>query len=292
MLRNAAQGCALRSLGMTRRERPPLFIFMPLPIYKKNDLEDRPHISFSEALVFSKCSFKHYEQYRMKRPQEDTIYTIYGKAVGEAIERYKKYNKSHSWITMGKKIFRFILDNGFGEYVNERDKDWRIWVKSSLRIFKDTLRFLDENYPGWELIDFEYPLYEQIEGREKKFKGFIDLIFKHNGTIYLWDLKTTNSGWFQDQRQDTHKLYQVALYKYFYCQKTGTDPNQIKTAYLLLKRKPNKSATTCVELFEQTSGNKKMENAVAWLKEQAEGIEQGIRIKNKSKCSFCICGEA
>lgn len=265
---------------------------MPLPIFKKENLEERPHISFSEALTFYKCPFKHWEQYREKRPQEDTIYTVYGKAVGEALERYRKYDKKHSWITMGKKIFNFIIDNGYGEYVSEKDQDWRFWVAGSLRIFKDTLEFLDENYPGWELVDFEFPLYEPIDGTEKKFKGFIDLIFKHDGKIYLWDFKTCGWGWTPEQKSDTQKLYQVILYKHFYCQKMGINPDEVSTAYLLLKRKPAKSAPSAVELFETTSGKKKVENAVEWLKEQADGIGRGVRVKNKTKCAFCICGEA
>lgn len=264
---------------------------MSLPIYKKENLEDRSHISFSEALTFYKCPYKHWEQYREKRPQEDTMYTVFGKAVGEALERYKKYGKKHSWITMGKRIFNFVVENGFGD-IPEKDKDWRIWVKAGLRIFNDTLAFLDENYPGWEVIDFEFPLYEPIEGSEKKFKGFVDLIFKHNNKIYLWDFKTCGWGWTPEQKSDTQKLYQVILYKYYYCQKTGTDPNNISTAYLLLKRKPAKSAKSAVELFETTSGKKKMENAVLWLNEQADGISRGIRIKNKTKCAFCICGQS
>jgi hypothetical protein len=266
---------------------------MALPVFTKpTDLEERPHISFSEALTFYKCPYKHWENYRLKKPQEDTIYTIFGKAVGEALERYKKYDKKHSWITMGKKIFRFLLENGFGEFVNEKDQDWRIWARSSLRIFKDTLEYLDINFPGWELIDFEYPLYEQIEGSEKKFKGFVDLIFKHDGQLYLWDFKTCGWGWTPEQKSDTQKLYQITLYKHFYCQKNGIDPDEIKVAYLLLKRKPAKKAETSVELFEQTSGKKKIENALIWLKEQAEGIESGIKIKKKTTCAFCVCGAA
>lgn len=265
---------------------------MPLPVFKHENLEERPHISFSEALTFYKCPYKHWETYRKKRPQEDTIYTVYGKAVGEALEQYRKYDKKHAWITMGKKIFNFIVDNGFGDYVGEKDKDWRLWVRGSLRIFKDTLAFMDKQYPGWELVDFEFPLYEPIEGSEKKFKGFIDLIFKHNGKTFILDFKTCGWGWTPEQKSDTQKLYQVTLYKHYYCQKTGLDPEEVSTGYLLLKRKPAKSAASAVELFETSSGKKKLENAVTWLNEQAEGIQTGIQIKNKSKCAFCICGEA
>jgi hypothetical protein len=265
---------------------------MPLPIFVQGNLEDRPHVSFSEAYTASCCPYKHWEQYRLKKPQEDTIYTVFGKAVGESIEKYKKYGQKMSWISIGKKIFRFVLDHGWPEKMEEKDRDWRVWTRAGLRIFKDTLEFLDEEFPWWELIDFEYPIYEEILGRGKKFKGFIDLIFKWNGKIYIIDFKTTASGWFKQQLEDTHKLYQVTLYKYFYCLKTGTDPSNVETAYLLLKRKPAKKATTSVQLLEQTSGKVKMGNAVSWLSKQIELIETGIKIKSPTTCSFCVCGLA
>lgn len=263
---------------------------MGLPVFIHKNLEDRPHVSFSEAYTMSKCPYKHWEQYRLKKPQEDTIYTVFGKAVGEAIERYKKNGINTSWISIGKKIFRFLVDNDWPEKMNEEDKDWRVWVRAGLRIFKDTLDFLDEEFSTWELIDFEYPLYEEVPGREKKFKGFIDLIFKWNGKIYIIDFKTTASGWFRDQLEDTHKLYQVTLYKYFYCLKTGTDPDKVETAYLLLKRKPSKNASTSVELLEMTSGKVKLQNSIEWLSKQIETIEVGVRVKSPTTCKFCVCG--
>lgn len=263
---------------------------MPLPIIKNKNVEIRPHVSFSEILVYFRCCFQHHLKYIQKIPQEDTIFTVYGKAVGEALERYRKYEKRTSWILMSKKIFRFILDNGFGEYVSEKDQDWRFWVKSAFRVFEDTIDFLDQKYPGYELIDFEYPLYEDVEGTNKKFKGYIDIIIKHNDKIYIIDFKTTSSFFMWKKKADTHKLYQVVLYKYFYCQKTGTDPNDVETAYLLLNRKPSKKDKSSVELVETTSGIKKMNNAVEWMKEQINGIDAGIKIAKVDTCEFCICG--
>jgi hypothetical protein len=265
---------------------------MNLPILERSILEERPHISFSEALSFYKCPHNHWLSYREKIAREDTIYTMFGKAVGEALESKRKHGKDLAWLTLGKKVFRFVLDNEWSEMVKEEDRDWRVWVKAGLRVYHDALEFLDTSYPGWELIDFEFPLYEDIEGSNKKFKGYIDIIFKHDGKIYLFDFKTCSYGWSPDQRKDTHKLYQITLYKEFYCKKTGTDPDLISCAYLLLKRKPAKKAETSVELFEQTSGEVKRKNAVEWLSKQARGIEKGIKIKNKTTCSFCQCGEA
>jgi len=266
---------------------------MPLPIFKKTELFDRPHISFSEAYKFYRCHFNHWQQYRLKKPQEDTIHTIFGKTIGKALEDRKKHGIKNSWISIGRSIFSFLADGGsWGEYVKEEDQNWRVWTKIGFRIFKDTLEFLDETYPGWKLLDFEFPLFEEIPGSKKKFKGYIDIIFEHNGKIHIMDFKTCGWGWDKEKRENTHLLYQVALYKYFYCLKTGTDPNIVECSYLLLKRKPKASDKTCVELFEQTSGKVKLKNAVNWLEAQAKGIEEGLSIKLKDTCEFCVCGAA
>lgn len=263
---------------------------MPLPIYNQV-LEDRPHISFSEALLMDRCPNNHWSSYRLKAKREETIYTMYGKEMGLALERYKKNGLTTAWVGLGKAIFRYILDNGYGEMVNEKDQNWEFWVNCAIKNFWDTLSFLDETYPGWELIDFEYPLYEDIPGASKKFKGYIDLIFKYKGRIKILDFKTSTVTWDEDKRKDTHKLYQVSLYKKFYCDKNNIDPNIVDVGYLLLLRKSAKDKSS-VELFEQTSGPVKLKNATEWITTQAKNIEAGIRVMNKSTCQFCVCGQS
>ena len=255
------------------------------------DVVMRPHVSFSECLSFFNCPYKHWLIYREKIERKDTIYTIFGTVIGSSIEKYKKDGIKNAWISIGKAIFYHLLDHDWPEITAEDDRDWRDWTRSGMRMFQDTMNYLDEHYPGWELVDFEYPLYEDIEGTNLKFKGYIDFIFKHDGKIYLWDFKTTKRDWSKYARSDTQKLYQVILYKHFYAKKMNLDPKDIHVAYFLLKRKVAKKHKYCVEVFEQTSGTKKMENSVQWLKDQAMGIEKGIRIRKVSTCNFCECGE-
>lgn len=269
---------------------------MPLPIFKANN-EIKPHISFSEAYVVSKCPYNHYLSYVEKKEREDTIYTHFGKEMGLALEKYKKNGQKTAWIGLGKAIFNFIIDNGWTEEVPERHRNHRIWIRAAIKNFHDTISFLDEKFPGWEVIDFEYELYEEIPGSHKKFKGFIDLIFKYNDQIWILDFKTTTRSWDKEKRSDTEKLYQVSLYKEFYCLKNNVDPDIVNVGYLLLLREglnrkeipKNKSS---VELFEQTSGKIKRKNAIEWLKKQIQTIEAGIKIANPSTCKFCQCGKS
>jgi hypothetical protein len=266
---------------------------MPLPIFRKTNLEVRQHISFSEAYKFYKCQFNHWKAYREKIAKEDTIHTVFGTAIGKALEDHKKHGIQNSWISIGRSIFNYLADGGeWGEFVKSEEQDWRMWTKQGLRIYKDALNFLDETFPGWKLIDFEYPLSEKIEGVEKVFKGYIDFIFEHDGKIYIMDFKTSSTGWNEMKKENTELLYQVILYKYFYCLKTGTDPNNVFCSYLILKRKPLAKDKTCVDFFPQTSSKVKMNKAVKWLNTQALGIERGLSLKNKETCEFCVCGQA
>lgn len=269
---------------------------MPLPIFKA-DFEIKPHISFSEAYSYFNCPYNRYLTYVEKKQNEETIYTHFGKQMGLALEKYKKNGAKNAWIGLGKSIFNFIIDNEWAEIVPQRHRDFRIWVRAAIKNFHDTIIFLDEKFPNWEIIDFEYPLYEDIPGTSKKFKGFIDIIFKYNNQIWILDFKTSTKSWDKSKRSDTEKLYQVSLYKEFYCMKNGVDPDIVNVGYLLLLRekingKSFSKNESSVEMFEQTSGKVKRRNAINWLKNQADGIDSGIKIMNTSTCKFCQCGKS
>lgn len=261
---------------------------MPLPIFTLDRIElDR--VSFSRALTFYRCPYRHHLDYILKKDKEDTVYTVFGTLIGEALEQKKKYNNNLAWLTFAKKFFRFLVENDWHELVKEKDRDWRNWVRAGFQIYNDVFIFLEDKFPGYELVDFEHELYEPIEGTNMKFKGYIDFIIKWQDKYYIMDFKTVSSFYFWKQNADTYKLYQVALYKHFFCAKTGIDPSIVETSYMLLRRNYEKDKFS-VELYEQTSGPKKLSNSIEWLKKQAAGIESGIRIKRVDTCDFCSCG--
>jgi hypothetical protein len=80
-----------------------------------------------------------------------------------------------------------------------------------------------------------------------KFKGFIDMVIKTkdkrgNTILYICDFKTCSWGWPVEKKQDRNLQYQILLYKHFLCKKFDLDPKFVRTAFVLLKRKPGKNS--------------------------------------------------
>ena len=77
-------------------------------------------------------------------------------------------------------------------------------------------------------------------------------------------------------------LYQLILYKHFFCQKYDISPDMVHTHFGLLKRTSKKNI---VELFKVTSGPKRIENALELLHKAIQTIKSGVHIKNKLSCT-------
>lgn len=255
--------------------------------------QPRQHISFSEAYTFSKCPYNHYTQYVLKQRSEETIYTKFGTLMGRAIEDKKKNLHEDAWKEFENKLCEWIDANPHiireGKAPELIDKDE--WIEAGRKIYNEVFVFLDKEFPGYQVLEFEFPIYEDVPEHHLKFKGYVDFIIKHEDKIWILDFKTTKKMWDAETLSDTEKLYQVTLYKKFFCDMFEIDPKDVETAYLLLKRAPWKDEPI-IEIVKTTSGKVKMNNCIEWLKEQSEGIQAGIRVKKTNTCKFCSCGSA
>ena len=183
----------------------------------KEEGRKRDYISFSEIHLFSQCPYKHYKRYTLGEKEPGTIFTFFGTAVHNSIENKWKNGIQNSWITLGKII---------SLYCDYADEDHVTWIKSAFRIYKDFFIWIDENFPSCQLYDIEFKLEEPIKGCDRKFLGYIDLILydPEKDIYHILDLKTSSWGWNKQQLSDTLKLYQVILYKKFFCEKMNIDP--------------------------------------------------------------------
>lgn len=289
--------------------------------------EDKKHVSFSELLVMHECGYIHNQRYIKGIKQADTIFTIFGTATGLALENYKKGIKN-SWISYIKKLIKFLKDVPIEEkqltYKNFADwcaksfkerakatkflhryavsaepteENFKIYnfvsfTTSALRIYKDLIAYFDELEKEWDIVAFEIPLMEEIPDIDMFFKGYIDIVLKHKteNRYKIVDFKTCSFGWTLDQKNYTEKLYQVILYKKFWCEKNLIDPATVDCAYLLLKRAPAKK-DIAVEMFDITSGKVKVENANLWMLKTLVSILQEFKLKTPQTCKYCSCGK-
>ena len=144
---------------------------------------------------------------------------------------------------------------------------------------------LDNYFENCEVVSTEEKLYEDIEGHDLKFKGFIDLVVKTpDGKYHILDWKTTSWGWDARKKADKIINYQLTLYKVFWAKKHGIPLDMVETHFGLLKRTAKKNNT---EIFRVTSGPTKIRNALAFLEKALINIKRKISIKNRLSCKYC-----
>ena len=273
-------------------------------------LKERDHISFSQLHAMHTCAFKHYEAYELGKKDASTIFTIFGTATGVAIEQYIKNNNKQSWVTYIKTLLKFVRANIVPEEELKKKafKDWcakqnlscdqksyelyckKVHCKSALRIYKDLIAYFNNELKDWNVVAFETPLMQPLDDLDINFKGYIDCVLKHKteDRYKILDFKTCGMGWFKEQRSDTEKLYQVILYKKFWCELNKIERSKVDCAYLLLKRTPPKNESS-IEMFDVTSGDKKINNAEVWMLKTLRNIFQGVKVKTPQTCNFCNC---
>jgi SWI/SNF-related matrix-associated actin-dependent regulator 1 of chromatin subfamily A len=259
-----------------------------IPVVFNPVVKNKKFISFSEALVFSNCPHKHYLQYVVKMPFKPSVYTTFGNAVHLCVEEKIKTGKNN-WVKMGKSIYKWIQKNPIDD-LTEKELDPKEWTRSAFELINMFFDWLDEKFPNGEIIQSEMKLWTPIEGMgNMSFIGYIDLVLKDvTGKYHIMDMKTSNSAWNDKKRSDVEKLYQVILYKKYFCRIKGIDPKDVETHYIIMSRKYNKKNGP-IELISKISDKKTLEAANLWLIKQTEGILSSIRIKNKGKCEYCIC---
>ena len=151
------------------------------------------------------------------------------------------------------------------------------------KLSEQVLPSLENYFDDCEVFMAEEKLYEPISGTDDYlFKGYVDLIIKEGDNYHIIDWKTCSWGWDSRKRSDKMILYQLILYKHFFCQKYDISPDMVHTHFGLLKRTSKKNI---VELFKVTSGPKRIENALELLHKAIQTIKSGVHIKNKLSCT-------
>ena len=112
------------------------------------------------------------------------IYTIFGTAVHEGCESLVE-KKTPNREKLILDIRNAWEEHGFDdpEWVSKQPGWYKYapvdeWVDWANNMWDDIPAFLDKEFPGWETVKAEEELYEDIEGFDIKFKGFIDAVIK------------------------------------------------------------------------------------------------------------------
>ena len=265
---------------------------------------NKPHVSYSEIKIWKECPWKHKLMYVDGiQTYENNPYAEFGTIVHDTIENYLKTG-AMDVSQVEQKLKSSWEEHGFDsqEYIDKmteqrkkfdlkyRHEKFNSWLTSAYNILSAVPDFMDENFGEWEYVSAEEQIYENIEGQELKFKGFIDAIIKSNvkGKDKYWiiDWKTTGPrGWYQDKRRDFLTQAQVGLYKKFWSEREGIPLKSIGCGYALLKR--NTKPEKCAWFMPVSVGPKFITKSEKLIESMVKSVKKGMNLKNRNNCRFC-----
>ena len=264
------------------------------------------HISYSSISTYNKCPKKWEKQYlRNEIPFTQNIYTCFGTAMHETIQE---------WL--------YVLYHHKVKDAMEMDLDMLLYnnmvksYKTGLAMNKEHFSSIDElnqfYLDGKHILDFlkkkrnayfttknnmlagvETLLYQPLRPGVM-FKGLIDLVF-YNKTLDEWtiiDIKTSTSGWRDNQKKNPNLTAQVILYKEFFAKQFGIDKDKINVEYFIVKRRVPAEADFAimqrrVQEFRPNAGPRKTKQVIAQMDKMiSETVDgNGKYIDKEYQCS-------
>ncbi len=252
-------------------------------------------------MSWNTCQWRWFRDYREGRAAR--IYSEhleFGTAIHAALEHLKPTVKQlregacAPSIDSGKRIFEERFRSSYGK-VRDRckkpltDKQIDEMVEAGYRVL-DNLHHCKELTDA-EVVFVEHPLRIKIDRTDEveiDFKGFIDLVIRSkdkrgNSVLWVVDYKTCSWGWPKEKKQDENLQSQLRLYKHFLSKSFNLDPKQIRTAFVLLKKRPS-DPKKAVEWLPISSGDKTVMRSVLRLNEAVTGMMSNDYTKNRDAC--------
>lgn len=254
---------------------------------KLTNIAKRRSISPSEIITFEECPHKWKLIYQDRLSKFETnIDFLFGKAAHEAIQN-AFIDKNIERVQEFYKLFSDYIEK---EKSNLKQKDF----DKIDELVVDAHSIFD-NFNISELVDLskvedvgvEEKLVETISPRWV-FSGRLDLIFKIDNKVNIWDIKTAKSTWKLDKKGNIAILSQPILYKVFWMKKHSVDKiRDVSTAFLILKKKARRDEHT--ELFKVSSGSISIKRCIDNMKYSIDCIEKQKFLKsfNKYVCKWC-----
>jgi hypothetical protein len=254
---------------------------------KLTDIAKRRSISPSEIITFEECPHKWKLIYVDRLSKFETnIDFLFGKAAHEAIQN-AFIDKNIERVQEFYKLFSDYIEK---EKDNLKKKDF----DKIDELVLDAHSIFD-NFDISELVDLkevedvavEEKLVETINPRWV-FSGRLDLIFRVENKIKIWDIKTAKSAWKIDKKGNIAILSQPILYKVFWTKKYNFEKiRDVSTAFLILKKKARENEH--IELFPVSSGPIAIQRCVNNMNYSINCIEKQKFLKsfNKYVCKWC-----
>jgi|TARA_R110001583_G_scaffold101294_4_gene247732 hypothetical protein len=242
-------------------------------------------ISYSQMSTYRSCPHKWSLQYKDgHRNNDPNIYFTFGTSMHEIIQ---------DWLTTlyeesATKADEMDLEELFREnFINLYKKEYKKFNNThysspeQLReFFEDGVAILDfikkkrSTYfskRGWHLAGIELPIVMNV-GTNLLYKGYIDMVLYHEPTnkFYIYDIKTSTSGWGNKAKRDEAKQMQLVLYKKFFNEQHGIPLENIEVEFFIVRRKVWENSEYPihrVQLHKPAAGRNKLSKADRMIKE-------------------------
>lgn len=244
--------------------------------------------------MFHNCQWRWVLDYvQNRRTKISSIEMSFGTAIHTTLEKLKSKTKDkRPSLEKAKSIFvRALVKEHMTlkKIANMKKYNLRDYVSAGFNILSkiDDCKEIKDGTVIWN----EFELFEDIERTDDikiKFKGFIDIAIKitpsrGKNLLFICDFKTCSWGWNYEKKNDIMVQAQLILYKHFVCKKFDLDPKNVRTAFILLKKKP-KSPDDTIEFYQFSTGPKTMEKAVEMLQQDITKMFSGSYEKNRNFC--------
>ena len=242
-------------------------------------------MSFSGLRTWIVCPFKHKIEYIIGHREDiKSIHMDFGSSVHLALEEGLCRDNIDSKKIFEDEYYRLVNKNK-SHSPESYPKNDDEWINQGKKILDQTEDYLEKQFPNFKVISKEEKLYEDIENSSLKFKGFIDLVMKHDDKIYIIDYKTTSWGWNKYKKSDKVLTLQLQLYKHFWALKhslTNEEKKKIKLGFLLLKRTPKSNN---IEFVKVSATDYKVNGALKILQSAIKNIKRQNFIRNRLSCN-------
>lgn len=210
------------------------------------------HISYSSVSTYNKCPKLWEAQYLRKTiPFKQNIYTCFGTAMHETMQSWLEVLfhdkvKNANEMDLNSMLYDNMIraykqgkaQNGH-EHFSTPEELQQFWLDG-----KHILEFLKKKRNAYfttktmQLAGIETLLYQEIKPGVM-FKGLVDLVF-YRPNVDRWtimDIKTSTSGWRDNQKKNPNLTAQVILYKEFFAKQFGIDKDKIDVEFFIVKRR-------------------------------------------------------
>ncbi len=270
-------------------------------------------VSYSQFSLWSSCPNRWYLSYVDNlKPFNSSIHTVFGTAMHETLQHYIKTMYEVNGATADRLDLESYFQDRFTEvyrteYLKERvhfsdAEEMRNFYDDGLEIIRWIKKRRNKLFTirNVKLLGIELPLICKIQNNVY-YKAYIDfaLYDLDLNKVYIYDIKTSTSGWGKKAKADDDKKAQILLYKEFFSKQYDIPIESIEVEFFIVKRKLYENVDFIIpriQRFSPPSGKIKRKQAMdkfeLFIKECFDKSGKPIiktheKIVGESSCKYC-----